>query len=263
MNSNRFYVVPPHMTDINGHVVVMPPELPVQLGNSRNGVLQVLDLACCRNILVASTNNADIDYMLDLMIRSASDHKKKESLQFIFSSFRESPLKNPAFATHLHVPVIESEQAALRVLDYLYDENVRRFQLFNTKKAQWIIGFNECVSERERLPYLIYFIDEFSGLVKKRKADFCRKIRQVTTASKFTGVFLVFATKEVSQEVVSPEITRAFQKKIVFRMKDSAQSRLLLGCEGAEKLGPDKIFLLEPKEKPKKIKLECEADYQV
>ena len=256
MTSNRYYVVPPHITNKDGSVVVLPPELPVCLGSNRNGVVQVLDLACCRNILVASTNDAELDNMLELMISSASSRKGPEALQFIFSSFRPSPLKNPAFASHLFLPVIESAQAAIRVLDYIYDENVRRSQLFGREKVEWIIGYNERVPESDRLPFLIYVIDEFSGLMKSDKADLCRKIRQVSTSSRFTGVFLIFATKEVASEVISPEIIRSFQKRIVFRMRDPLQSRLVLGCDGAEKLGSDKIFLLEPREKPKKIKLE-------
>ena len=56
--------------------------------------------------------------------------------------------------------------------------------------------------------------------------------------------------------MVRKSLIKSFTKRIVFRLDNEEQSKLLLGQEGAEKLGEDKIYLYEPlREKPKKIKL--------
>lgn len=234
------------------------PIIPVELGVDRNGVKQVLDLGCCRNIFIASPDFSKKEGMLDRILKSVVDKLYPSQVKFLFSSFDKSILRNFGGDSRMIVPIISSEWEAVRALDYLYDENIRRCQLFEKTKSGWIVGYNKYrAGVTDKLPYLIYVIDEVAPLMKDFKADFCRKVHQFAVSEdRNTGVFLLFATSEISSEVVRKSLIKSFTKRIVFRLDNEEQSKLLLGQEGAEKLGEDKIYLYEPlREKPKKIKL--------
>ena len=252
------------MTAINGRLVsiggrpfyVNDPIIPVRLGVDRNGIEQVLDLGCCRNIFIASPDFSKKEGMLDRILKGVVDKMYPSQVKFLFSSFDKSILRNFGGGPRMIVPIISSEWEAVRALDYLYDENTRRYQLFKKAKADWIVGYNNSKSTMDKLPFLIYVIDEVAPLMKNWRAEFCRKVHQVAMSSRFTGVLLLFATSEITSEVVRESLISSFPKRIIFRMENEEQSRMIMGTDGAEKLGDDKIFLLEPpKDKPKKIKL--------
>lgn len=237
-------------------VYINGPIVPVKLGVDRNGVEQVLDLGCCRNIFVASPVFSNKEKMLDRILQEVVAHMYPNQVKFMFASFDKSVLRNYGGNSHMLVPVISSEREAVRALDYLYDENTRRYQLFSKTKTDWIVGYNNKANADDKLPFLIYVIDEVAGLMKSSKADFCRKVHQVAMSGRYTGVFLLFATSEITPDVVREPFIKSFPKRIVFRTENAEQSRMLLGHEGAEKLGGDKILLLEPQQdKAKKIKL--------
>ena len=251
------------MIPSNGKVIVQggrpifvhDPILSVPIGKDRNGIDQVLDLACCRNIFIAGDNQKDKYNMLHRIVSSMIKEHGTDEVRFIFASFENSKLRDYSEDPHLVVPIIESQSTALRVLDYLYDEDTRRSQLFRSKKQDWIIGYNEIVTKSEKLPFLIYVMDEIAPMMQSFKADFCRKVQQISVLSRFSGVFPLFATSEINSDVVRENFIKCFPKRIIFRTKDVFQSQLVLGCDGAEKLGSDKLFLLEPTvDKPKKIK---------
>ena len=238
----------------NGHVVfksgrpiiVNKPFIPVKLGMDQKGQEQILDIACCRNIFIASNNQSEKDKILSLILTSLINHTKADAVKIIISTFdNRSEAGKYSSDSHMLLPGIVSEKAALRVLDYLYDENIRRSNMFKDNHQKWLIGYNEMVPEPKRLPFLIYVIDEVSGLMKSSRADFCRKVRQVTESSHFSGVMLIFATNDVSSETIRPSFIECFPKRIAFRMLDANQSNLVLGRSGAERLGPEKIFLRE------------------
>lgn len=252
------------MMAINGRLVsiggrpvyVNDPIIPIRLGVDRKGIEQVLDLGCCRNIFIASPDFSKKEGMLDRILKGIVEKMDPGQVKFLFSSFDKSILRNYGGGPRMIVPIISSEWGAVRALDYLYDENTRRYQLFKKTKTDWIVGYNDSASPADKLPFLIYVIDEVAPLMKNWRAEFCRKVHQVALSSRFTGVLLLFATSEITTEVARESLISSFPKRIIFRMENEEQSRMVMGTEGAEKLGDDKIFLREQqKDKPKKIKL--------
>ena len=232
---------------INGTpIIVNPPMVSVPLGKDRKGEEQILDLACCRHIFVASPNPARKDKMIEFIMQSAIKNAGSNGVKFLASSFTSSKLRSHDGKPYMVNPVIGSEYGAIRVLDYLYDENTRRQKLFRSKHADWLMGYNDMVGPSEKIPYLIYVVDEISGLMRKHRADLCRKVSQIALSSRFTGVFLLFGTSDICPEVIREDFMKAFHKRIVFRVDDASQSKLLIGSEGAEHLGRDRIFLFDP-----------------
>ena len=235
----------PYRTVISRYGKLSSPIIPVPFGTSRKGGSRVLDIGRGRNIFIASSYLSDKEAMLDWILKAVLEHSRFEPVKFIFSSFYSSVLRKYEDNPHLLVPVIRSEKEALRVLDYVYDENTRRQQLFAKTKTNWIIDYNDRPSFSDQLPFIIYVIDEVACLMKSFKADFCRKVHQVAMAGRFTGVFLLFATSEVTSEVVREPLVKSFPTRIACRMNSAWQSKLVLGDEGAENLEVDQCLLHE------------------
>ena len=235
------------VSKVNGRPVIINDSIvPVPLGESIKRVPQVLDLACCRNIFIASSMESDKLALLEHIADTLTRTQKPGNVKFLFASFGNPGLKDYSDNPNKLVPPIASEETVLKALDYLYDENMRRKQAFAEEKEHWIIGYNDKVGEDRRFPFIFFIIDEVAGLMKSVRADFCRKVSQIALTSRFTGVMMIFATSEVSDEVARPALLNCFPKKAVFRLGDAFQSNLVLGFEGAEKLGQDELLLFEP-----------------
>ena len=59
------------------------PIIPVELGVDRNGVEQVLDLGCCRNIFVASPVFSNKEKMLDRILQEVVAHMYPNQVKFM------------------------------------------------------------------------------------------------------------------------------------------------------------------------------------
>lgn len=248
----------PYRTVINGYgkARVSSPIIPVPFGTGRKGVDRILDVGRGRNIFIASSSLSDKEAMIDWILKAVLEHSKFEPVKFLFSSFYSSVLRKYEKEPHLLVPVIRSEREALRALDYIYDENSRRQQLFAKTKTNWIIDYNDRPGFSDQLPFIIYVIDEVAPLMKDFKADFCRKVQQVAMAGRFTGVFLLFATSEVTSEVVRESLVKSFPTRIACRMERVWQNKLVLGYESEVNLKEGQCLLRESHDdEPKRIKL--------
>lgn len=248
MSQNRLYVIPPinaSMLSLSNSGRINSPVIPVTLGVDAKGIEQTLDFACGRNTLIAGNKESDRNSMLEHIVVSVTQNKISSDVKIILVSLGNSRLREFSNNPHVLLPTIESEDTALKVLDYLYDENVRRYELFAKKPEGWILGYNKKVGLKKRIPFLICIIDDIAGLINHKRTEFKRKVHQLSGFSWRTGVMLVFATSDVSSGSISELFLSSFTRRISFRLQDANQSRVILGSEGAEKLGKDELVLFE------------------
>ena len=248
MSQNRLYVIPPitaSILSLSNAGRINSPVIPVTLGVDAKGIEQTLDFACGRNTFIAGNKESDRNSMLEHIVGSVTQNKIASDVKMILVSLGNSRLREFSNNPHVLLPTIESEDTALKVLDYLYDENVRRYELIAKKTDEWILGYNKKVGPKKRVPFLICIIDDVAGLINHKRTEFKRKIYQLSGFSWRTGVMLVFATSDVSSESISEQFISSFTRRISFRLQDANQSRLFLESEGAETLGKDDLFLFE------------------
>jgi DNA segregation ATPase FtsK/SpoIIIE, S-DNA-T family len=87
---------------------------------------------------------------------------------------------------HLLTPVITNPDKALNSLKWCVAEMLRRYDLETQVKARNIKEYNEKVSKEEKLPYIVFVIDELADLMmsgnKKEVETSIARIAQMARA---------------------------------------------------------------------------------
>jgi hypothetical protein len=126
-------------------------------------------------------------------------------------------------------PVAHTLEQAHRLIEAVEGERVRRQALMaGAGVADW-----RDLPEDERLPLLLLVVDE--------AADFARTpamqtLVEVARKGRAFGVSIVLGTQSPSSKVIDPQVRANLPTAIAFQTRTDVESRVILGCKGAEDL---------------------------
>ena len=104
------------------------------------------------------------------------------------------------------------------------------------------------------LPRMIIIVDELADIMTPSAKDGVEQsICRIAQKGRAAGIHLVIATNSLRRSIVTDLIKANIPTKIVFRVGSENESRLILDCNGAEKLLGDGDMLFIP---PGSISLE-------
>jgi len=86
------------------------------------------------------------------------------------------------------------------------------------------------------MPHIVLVIDEFSDLMHTAKKAFQTKLCLLAQKSRACGIHIIMATQRPSVDVVTGLIKANFPARISCMVSSLIDSRVVLGCSGAEKL---------------------------
>lgn len=214
--------------------------IPVSLGLDAEGNNQSLDLLQAPNLLIAGTADSGKDSFVESLIRSVFQSAGASDVRVAIANLAGKEMDCFNTDVHMMASAIHKVNECLGVMDFLSDETERRAKLFTVINAKKISEYNELIAGRpelgSRLPYLVFVIDEIAGPMKLQRLRFDRQIRRITAISRFVGIHLVFATSNVSPDVITPVLYSNFPTAIAFRLENKYQSKMILNRTGAEEL---------------------------
>ncbi len=197
----------------------------------------------------------DIDKMPHLLIAGATGQGKSVCINSIIVSllYRNHPndvkliLIDPKTVEfsfykdipHLLVPVINDAKSAAGTLNWACTEMEKRYQLMQEVGAQKLSEYNATIAddpERQRLPQIVIFIDEFADLMMMAPDDVETSVCRLAQKARAAGMHLVIGTQRPSVDVITGLIKANIPSRIALTTFAAVDSRTILDQTGAEKL---------------------------
>ena len=234
--------------------------LTVALGKDINNTVKTFNLVKIPHLLVAGTTGSGKSVCINSIILSLIYRFSPDEVKLIlvdpkmveFSMYNNLP--------HLIMPtVITTTEMALNALAWCADEMERRFLLFKDARVKSMEEYNESKDvlegRAEKLPYIIFIIDELAELLMTSKKEAEEYIIRILQLSRAAGIHMILATQRPSADIVTGRIKANLPARICFALMTFADSRTVLDQSGAEKLlgRGDMLFLSNDTSEPKRI----------
>ena len=206
-------------------------ELPIILGKQHDGKELIVDLAQMPHLLVAGSTGSGKSALLHSIICSLIKLDNGTRLALIDPKQVEFDIYKDV--KQLLYPVVNSPDEALEVLEDLIEEMDNRFELLNEASANNIKIYN---SVNEYLPYFVLVVDEFADLQRAFKKEFQADICILAQKARAVGIHMILATQRPSVDVITGVIKANLPSRIALKTASAVDSRVILDCNGAEKL---------------------------
>ncbi len=247
--------------------IIMSPEfmvsksnLSIALGKDISGSVKTFSLIKIPHLLIAGTTGSGKSVCINAIILSLIFRYSPDEVKFILIDPKRVEFSMYNNLPHLLTPnVITDSEKALNALSWCVDEMERRFIVFANSRVKNLEEYNnseEVLEGRaEKLPYIIFIIDELADLLmtsKKEAEDYICRILQKARAA---GIHMILATQRPSVDIVTGKIKANLSARICFALMTSADSKTVLDQGGADMLlgKGDMLFLSSDTGSPKRI----------
>ncbi|MEK7653021.1 MAG: DNA translocase FtsK 4TM domain-containing protein [Patescibacteria group bacterium] len=227
--------------------------LEIALGKDVSGQPYFVDLARMPHLLIAGATGSGKSVCINSLIVSLIYQNNPDDLKFILVDPKRVELPVYNSIPYLLTPVITDIKKTVNALKWTIVEMERRFEVLSRSGKKNIDAYNQ--SAVERLPYIIFAIDELADLMASSASDVEAGIVRLAQMSRAVGIHLVLATQRPSVEVITGLIKANIPARIAFSVASLIDSRTILDSSGAEKLvgRGDMLYLGPDISKPKRL----------
>ncbi len=233
----------------------------VVLGKDVNGKGWVYDLTKMPHLLVAGQTNSGKSVCLNSIIIGLLYQNNPDDLRFIMVDPKRVELPNYDGIPHLVVPVITDVSKTVNALKWCINEMERRLDLLQKYHKVNVKDYNEWQAKQkkskdlEKLPYIVFIIDELADLMQVAAKDVEASIIRLTQMARATGIHLILATQRPSVDVVTGLIKANLPARVAFAVASAIDSKTILDASGAEKLlgKGDMLFTNAEEAKPRRL----------
>jgi DNA segregation ATPase FtsK/SpoIIIE, S-DNA-T family len=219
-------------------------KLPVILGEDTYGEKVYVDLTTMPHLLVAGRTGSGKSVFINTLITTLICKFTPEQLQLILVD-----PKQVEFAAYENLPhlfkdngeplkIASDATEAHEVLEVAVEEMERRFELMKAVKAKKINDYN--VGAKEKLPYIVFIIDEFADLMLMsggtERKDVENKIVRIAQKARAVGIHMILSTQKPLAQIMTTLIKANMPARISFSVSSAGDSRVILDEGGAEAL---------------------------
>ena len=209
------------------------------LGEDVAGNPVYLDIAKMPHLLVAGATGQGKSVCINSLILSLLYRNHPSDVKLIlidpktveFSDFKDIP--------HLLVPVINDPKNAAGTLNWACSEMENRYKIMQEVGARDLLGYNAIIEgdpERQKLPQIVIFIDEFADLMMTAPDDVETSVCRLAQKARAAGMHLVIGTQRPSVDVITGLIKANIPSRIALTTTSAIDSRTIIDQAGAEKL---------------------------
>jgi len=225
----------------------------VALGKDVSGQAWLYDLTRMPHLLVAGATNSGKSVCLNALIVSLLYQNNPDDLRFIMVDPKRVELPTYNGIPHLLTPVITDVNKTINALKWCLNEMERRYDVLNKAGKRNIQSYN--ANAKEKLPYIVFIIDELADFMMTSGKDMEAAIIRLAQMSRAIGIHLILATQRPSVDVITGLIKANVPTRIAFSVASLVDSKTILDSSGAEKLlGQGDMLLMSAEfSKPKRI----------
>lgn len=213
--------------------VIAPSAEPcIVLGRSADGAVERIAFADAPHILVGGMLGSGKSIFLRQAICSLLLTQSAEKLRLLLFDFKREELCAFDGVAHLAADVVTDTAAALPALAAVSEEMNRRYELFSGAGVRDIRAYNAAADKK--LPYVLVALDEYGDALSACGKAFESAFTSLARQSAAAGIFSVLCTRALTQNVVTAGLRANADARIAFKVRDEAESKLILGVGGAE-----------------------------
>ena len=235
----------------------------IALGKDVSGKVWLDDLSKMPHLLVAGATNSGKSVCLNAIIVSLLYQNNSDDLRFIMVDPKRVELPVYNGVPHLLTPVITEVGKTINALKWCLNEMDRRFETLAKAGKKNIVSYNEI--GQNKMPYIIFIIDELADLMVAAGRDVEASIIRLAQMARAVGIHLILATQRPSVDVITGLIKANMPARIAFSVASGIDSRTILDSLGAEKLlgRGDMLFTSAEISKPKRLQGAFVSDNEI
>lgn len=234
--------------------------LAIALGKDISGMIKTFSLVKIPHLLIAGTTGSGKSVCINAIILSLIYKYSPDEVKLILVDPKRVEFSMYNHLPHLLMPnVITDSEKALNALSWCVDEMEKRFITFANARVKNLEEYNESEAvlegKADKLPYIIFIIDELADLLMTSKKDAEDQICRLLQKARAAGIHMILATQRPSVDVVTGKIKANLNARICFSLMTSADSKTVLDQGGADKLlgKGDMLFMSSDTGVPKRI----------
>ena len=204
------------------------------LGRDVTGKPWFADIGRMPHLLVAGSTGSGKSVCLNVLITSLLFANGPDELKMVLVDPKRVELQVYNGVPHLVAPVITEVPKTVNALKWGLKEMDRRFDLLSKFGARDIATYN--ARSDEKLPYLVFVIDELADLMVNAMQEVEGPIVRLAQMARAVGIHLILATQRPSVDVLTGLIKANIPARIAFAVASAMDSRTILDQTGAEKL---------------------------
>ncbi len=219
-----------------------PGSLMFGLGKDIEGRVILGNVVKMKHMLVAGSTGSGKSVCLNALIISLLYKYSPEELRIILVDPKQVEFNIYERLPHLMIDeIIYEPPKVINALSWCINEMERRYSLFKQKSKTVLVRdideYNAHLQpDEERLPKIVFIIDELADLMQTAKKEIEDRIQRLTQKSRAAGIHLVLATQRPSVDVITGVIKNNLLTRIAFKVTAEVDSRTILDETGAEKL---------------------------
>jgi S-DNA-T family DNA segregation ATPase FtsK/SpoIIIE len=211
-------------------------KLTLALGKDIAGRPVVADLTKMPHLLVAGATGAGKSVSINSMVMSMLFKAAPGEVKMLMIDPKLIELSLYEDIPHLISPVITNPKQAAEALRKMVFEMERRYRVLAERGARNIESFNRAVSDEERMPFIVIFIDELADLMFASSREVEDSITRLAQMARAAGIHLIIGTQRPSVDVITGIIKANLPTRISFKVTSRIDSRTILDTQGAEQL---------------------------
>ena len=221
--------------------------LAVGLGKDIMGTVKWAEINTTPHLLIAGATGSGKSVCINCII--ASILMRPDEVKLVMVDPKKVELSMYNGVPHLLTPVVTDPKKASIALKNIVAEMERRYEVFEDTKCKNISAYNKMCEEKtefQKMPYIVFIIDELADLMLVAAKDVEDSIMRITQMARAAGIHLIVATQRPSTDVITGVVKANIPSRISFAVSSSIDSRTILDQTGAEKLLGKGDMLFKP-----------------
>lgn len=220
--------------------------IPLNFGITQIGDPLIDDLAALPHLLIAGSTGTGKSTLLTSIITTLIAVKSPKNLRLVLSDTTGVEFGRFIGAPHLEFEPATSVYRTLERISWLSEEVDVRLRKLQQRSCRNIKEYNELSLEKDKLPYIVFIIDEIADLMlHKHKSEdekvsvsklFEQQLCLLVGRCRKTGIHVIASTQRPSVNVVTGSIKANFPARLTLKLPSGHDSRTILDTEGAEHL---------------------------
>ena len=205
-------------------------------GVDTDGEAVTISLKELPHLLVAGNSGKENERLINTLISSLVMGYDTRSLQIVLIDTKQTAFYLYKNCPHLLAPVVSDVGKAVLWLQWLDAEVEERVQRMTAMKAR---GQNAVKGKKQVAaapPTIFVVINELADLVVEAKQVVAETIKRIARNGGPVGVHMVIGTQCPSETVIPEVLRSSLTSQCIFHTATRAESVMLLGRDGAEKL---------------------------
>lgn len=208
----------------------------ITIGDTFKNKKVVLDLKSNPHTVVTGVTGAGKSVCTKGMITTLMNNYPSSEINFYFIDFKIVELSLFKRCTDYVKAYVTEIEEAKELLADLMEECKNRYKLFDELEVTNIWDYNKLVSKEKQLKKQIIVIEEFVEFTQDKKKVAMTLLKRFSSLARASGQYLILTGQRFDNTVIDLVLRNNLSNRIVFQMSDEANSKLLLGRSGAEKI---------------------------